>query len=381
VGNRAIRLELYEDISSLKDQWRALQERAFCTFYQTYEWCVSWQNTIGKVRGFSPAVVAGFNSENELVFVLPFGLQKRLGCKVLMWLGTGEMTYGMGVFCPTFLNSQNHTLSTFWPGIVKTAGSPDLINLVRQPVTWQGQKNPLSFLFSTQSANSSFTLQLDPDFDELYGRKRSSSTRRGNRKRDKKLLAAGDVKFGLPQTLSDNEEILEKMQHQQAARLSKRGITGLDAPEIKDFLFALNKFSDQNSSAFLLPYHLKVDGHVVAVMLGASFQNSYWALVASLTSSSNLQKFSPGDYALRQTIKTLCECNYSQFDFSAGDSEYKRHWSDKDISLYETMRINKLKAAPLGLIKLATAISKRAIKNNKSVFSAFSKLRTRLLGD
>ena len=379
-GHKSLRLELCEDLSSLKDQWQALQERAPCTFYQSYEWCQAWQTTIGKARSVSPAVVAGFNGEDKLVFVLPFGMQKRFGCKVLIWLGTGEMTYGMGIYSPDFLDHYNHTLSFLWPEIIKTAGHPELINLVRQPMNWQDQPNPLGFLFSTRSANQSFTMQLEEKFDELYGRKRSSSTRRGNRKRDRKLLAAGKVMFGLPDSLSHNKQILEKMQSQQAKRLSKRGITGLDAPEIKDFLFALNEFSVENSTAYLLPYHLKVDGRVVAVMLGASFKNSYWALVASLTSAQDLQKLSPGDYALRQTIKALCENGYQHFDFSAGDSEYKRHWSDNDVSLYETIRINNFKAVPLGLLKLIMAMTKRLLKRNRAVFGFISKLRARFFG-
>ncbi len=380
VGNVAIRLEMFEDFSPLQEQWRALQERADCTFYQTFEWCQSWQSTIGVVRGYKSRVIAGFTKDGELVFVLPFGIQKRLGAKVLKWLGTGEMTYGMGVFCPDYLALRDHRISALWPEILKTAGSPDLINLVRQPKFWANRDNPLAFLFSTRSANQSYTMDLTASFDDLYEKKRSSSTRRGNRKRDNKLFAAGNVEFGLPTTQEDTHILLEKMQIQQAARLAKRGITGLDAPEIKAFLFALNAYSKTNSSAYLLPFNLKIDKHVVAVMLGASFKNSYWALVASLTSSADLQRMSPGNYALRKTINALCDDGYALFDFSAGDSDYKKHWSDREVHLYESIRVATIKGAPAGLAKLMTAIIKRLLKNNQSAFNVLSKIRASIFG-
>ena len=378
VDNRAIQLRTFNDFSELETDWRALQARGVCTFYQTYEWCQAWQSSIGLARGFEPCVIAGYYQQ-KLIFILPVAVQKTRGARVLKWIGTGAMTYGMGLYCRDHFN-QSSDLSDLWPQILDVIGGVDGVHLVRQPYNWQGFINPLQFLFTVKSANSSYSMALNSDFETLYQLKRSSSSRRGNRKRDKKLFASGDVQFGLPHTICQSQTLLETMQQQQVDRLSRRGIKGLESKEISAFLSALNGLSYQSQNPLLLAYHLTVDGEIAAVMLGASFKNTYWALVSSLTGSTQLQRFSPGDYALRKTISALCENGYASFDFSAGESDYKNHWADGSIDLNETVRITNYKGIVWGVSRLATSIAKRFLKNNKLAFATLSKMRALVFG-
>lgn len=372
-------ISFHSDLKEIEDDWRLLQENGLCTFYQTYEWCKAWQDTAGQARRVNPAIICGRDQDETLIFILPFTIIMEFGVRRLRWYGTSEITYGMGIYDRKYLLQHPGFLEQAWPEIIDTIGRIDSIRLDNQPGQWQGTANPLLFLFTSRGANQSYKMSLQSDYQALYEKKRSSSSRRSARKRDKNLLRVGSVTFELPETGADTYDVINTMINHQQDRLGKKGIRSVYDESRRAFLQQLAKATGRNGKPVLLPYHIRVDGKICAVMLGGSFQSTYWALISSLTPDETLYRFSPGDYTLRSTIEACCESGMSFFDFAAGDTAYKAHWLDETIVLFETNKVATLKGAILTAAASLGTTLKRGVKQTPWLFSLAQSARKILL--
>ncbi|MGH6907836.1 MAG: GNAT family N-acetyltransferase, partial [Aestuariivirga sp.] len=129
----------------------------------------------------------------------------------------------------------------------------------------------------------------------------------------------------------------------------------------------------------LLPYPLKFRGESLAVMLGGFHASTYWALISSL-SAADLQKYSPGDLALRRTIEACCARGLASFDFAAGDTDYKLHWTDEVIALQALLAASNLRGLAWVCMMGAATLAKRLLKQSPLLRNIAMSLRKALLG-
>ncbi len=379
VGVNKVILSLHDNLAELESEWLSLQEDGLCTLYQTYEWCTAWQATAGKPRSIKPLIVRGSTQAGKTIFILPFAVSRSMGANSLNWYGAAEITYGMGIFDREYLQSHPDFMEILWPEIVNLIEPIDSVRLDNQPEKLDGFENPLKFLFTTRGANQSYRMGLQSDFQKLYESKRSSSSRRSARKRDKKLMSAGKVEFGLPEDAKQTRDVISTMIEHQQGRLGEKGIRSVFDETRQAFLHKLAESKWQDGTRVLLPYNLRIDGNVCAVMLGGSFQRSYWALISSLTPDGKLHAFSPGDHALRATIEATCQRGLQTFDFASGDTEYKSHWNDEKVRLFETNMSATLKGAVSTAMTNAGTAAKRFVKQTPWLFSFAQSARKALL--
>ncbi|HHI81719.1 MAG TPA: GNAT family N-acetyltransferase, partial [Rhizobiales bacterium] len=249
------------------------------------------------------------------------------------------------------------------------------IHLNAMPVIWDRQPHPLGFAINTKSANRSWRCALDADYEKLFAGKRSSSTRRRIKRRDKKLENSANIRFGLPDSNKAARTVIHTMLEHQRQRLGKSGIIRLFTEKQRDFLYHLSQARNTKGEAVLLPYFLELDGELAAVMLGGYFDGTYWAMISSLFPSRQYYHLSPGDYALRATIKDTCQKGYSWFDFAAGDFDYKKNWASEVVDLGENISAVSLKGQLWAAGMRFRVFVKRWIKNNPGAFELAKSLR------
>ena len=374
-----ISVHLETDIDACRDDWLALQSRGATTLYQTFEWCSTWQRVAGTARGSQPLIVIGRGNSGEPVFILPLSIETHGSCRVIEWMAGNVVSYGFGLFDTRFLSQDGKPLEVLWSDILAVLPPCDCIWLRHLPEDWHGFRHPLSGLFSTKSANVTHQISLSSSFDELYAAKRSSSSRRGAHKRDKKLKAAGDLAFGTPQDAAETCALIDAIIAQQAEQLALRGIHNPIDPAAGEFLKAMASGDPKRNSVDILPQFLKVDGELIAAKLGFVFDDTYWAIISSL-GGERLQKFSPGDYALRRLIESCCERGLATLDFATGDSDYKHHWADRSIELHELFYAQSAKGKLWCARKRAAVSVKRHIKSSTFWWPKLLKLRRLVLG-
>ncbi len=373
-----ISIDVHTDFAPIRDGWLALQSDGISTLYQTYEWCSTWFDAIGKTSGIEPQIVTGRDGNGRLVFILPFCINQHGGYRVIEWMAPAIATYGFGVYDQSFI-SERDALIPYWPRIVSELASCDAIWLRHLPVQWRGVPHPLGRIFTTQSANQTHQITLRPDYDELYVKKRSPDSRRKAKKRDERLLAAGKVTFGSPQTRDAGDTLIDQTIAQHTEHLAARGVHKVLEDGAARFLKQMSK-CDQGSAVSILPQYLLVDDELVAAKIGFVYDGVYWAMISSLGGQKALKKFSPGDFALREIIQACCDNGLELFDFATGDSTYKQHWCDSSVALHEIISARTARGMLWVAAKRAAIDTKRVIKNSPYLWTKLSRLRQVALG-
>lgn len=373
-----VTVDICRDPCLIEADWLRFQERAAGTFFQTYQWCIAWLETAGAAMGAHPLVVVGRDPAGEMLFLLPFCLRRRQGCRILEWMGGQQMTYGYGLYDRRFLRHAGSWFATEGWSILAELPGVDAIDLAEMPITWEDHAHPLTSWFSFAGPNSSYVLKLGQDYETVYARKRSGETRRGNRKRDAKLLKAAKIETGLAEDRAHMHRLIEDMFKQQQTRLAESGIQIVFNDYEKAFVHRLVDLPDCMQPV-LLPYYMTADGELEAVALGGLHGEGFWALISSL-GSPRLRRYSPGDALLRRTIEACCARGLAFFDFSSGSFDYKLAWADQSIRLHHAVRGVTWRGYGWALARCLVLSAKTMIKCTPLLWNTVTAARRILLG-
>jgi CelD/BcsL family acetyltransferase involved in cellulose biosynthesis len=375
---RRVAVEICRNADAIEAEWLSFQARAAGTFFQTYQWCKTWLETAGAAVGAEPLIILGRDPSGDLLFLLPFAARDYHGCRVLEWMGGQQMTYGYGLYDRRFLRQAGPWFATEGWSILSELPGIDAIDLAEMPLAWEGHEHPLKSWFSFAGPNFSYLLALSGDYEQIYARKRSGETRRGNRRRDAKLMKAARIEFGLAHERSHMHQLVEDMFEQQRSRLAESGIHGVFNAHEREFVHRLIDLPDAMQPT-LLPYYMLADGELEAVALGGHHGGGYWALISSL-GSPRLRRYSPGDALLRRTIEACCARGLKFFDFSSGSFDYKLAWADQSVRLYYAVRGLTWRGYAWVLARSLALAAKRLIKRTPLLWNTLSTTRRTLLG-
>jgi CelD/BcsL family acetyltransferase involved in cellulose biosynthesis len=361
-----LRLRMFTDMEAVKPIWVTLEATGVSTVYQSFVWCRMWLQRVGKARSISPIIVVAENMFGEAMFIVPLQMRRKYGLRIVEALTAPQGAYAFGVFNKAFLEKQaEQWFEKHFEDLVAILPRHDVLRLADTPAAISNIRNPLLVVRNFEAANLTHIMGLQSNYQALLEKKRSPESRRSMRKRDAKLQAAGKLVFDLPLSLEERKATVEMMLTHQKLRLAEAGVHGVfDAVEQQFIVDLIHTHTA--SGAFLRPYRLMLDGEIVAVMLGAYNQGTYWALISSIAPGP-IQKYSPGDYALRSMIKHLCEDGTQVLDFSAGNTAYKGHWSDRQIPLYFIVRASTVCGMVAATVMLLRETIKRISKNTPIV--------------
>jgi CelD/BcsL family acetyltransferase involved in cellulose biosynthesis len=364
-------MSVYPALSEISEEWKTFEARAAGTFYQTHAWCSAW---LAGDRDRSEArIIVGRDRGGTIRFILPLAIRRRGRLRVLEWIAMPQTTYGYGLYDRDFLPTARAWFAGRGWALAHRAGPADALFLGEMPERLHGFPHPLSDWFSCEGPNRAYQIQLERDFEALYRRKRSSASRRSNRKRDNKLESLGELGFSLPDGIAQMHARLDEMFAQQQVRLAERGIHGVFDERDRTFI---HRVADSGGEAepTLLAYHLHLDKRMVAMKLGGLYGNTYWGLISSLDSHV-APHLSPGDAALRRLIAACCERRLTTLDLASGDASYKSQWADTVIPLHVCIRGLTLQGYVWACGAYARTIAKRAIKRSPRLWAFVQRFR------
>jgi CelD/BcsL family acetyltransferase involved in cellulose biosynthesis len=356
----ALTVSCHDNLQDISQLWLIFQIHASSTLYQTYQWCRSWQNTLGNKYGSFPRILVARDLNGKVIFILPLQVRESFGLQILEWHGYPTVNYGYGLFDREFLSDASMWFAENLIHILELTGPFDVLALNDMPERMDGEKHPLRCVFNVKSANCSYAMRIQTDYKTLYAAKRSSNTHHSNRKKDKKLNALGVLKFGLPHSHEEAHSILNIMFEQKTTRLAESGVHGVFGTAEQEFVHQLVGETNEGKP-LLMPYALTCDGKVLAVILGGYANKSCWLLISSL-SQGVARKYSPGDYVLRHMIEDCCKLGFEKIDFASGEASYKSHWAEETIGLNATLKAKTLRGFLWVLGTAMALIAKRLVK-------------------
>lgn len=375
-----IDLLVSEDLAAIEQEWRSFERTADCTVFQSFDWLSTWQRHIGVRSGVAPAVVTGRDADGATLFILPLSVRQAGLARELAFLGSDLCDYNAPLLAPAFFGRFDAAqFLEAWDVIAqRLQANPrlrfDYVNFVKMPGTIGAQPNPMLTLGVTANPSGAYLTHLAGDWETFYAAKRSSSTRRRDRTKRKRLADLGKVRLVNPERNDDILSTLDTLMTQKARSFARMGVSNLFArPGYADFYRALA--IGPSSRNLVHVSRLDVGATPAAVNIGLTFGDCYYHLQASYD-DGEVSRFGPGAAHLHDLMRQAIERGYRKYDFTIGDEGYKRDWCDTETTLYDhvapvTWR-GVLVAVPMHNVNRL----KRWIKQTPAVWNAFSKART-----
>jgi CelD/BcsL family acetyltransferase involved in cellulose biosynthesis len=359
-------IDVTNSLGGLKGDWEDLQNSGLCTFFQSYGWCKSWLETLGRHPKISPVIVVGRNLSGSAAFIFPFQIRQVGPFHVLEWLAQQNSSYGSGLYSRKF--GDPVWFSLHFSKLLNMLPRFDVVNLQNCPVDIKGQANPLLSIVRFKAPNTSYSLDLSGDFAALHASKRSAKSIGKIRRRDERLKVSGALEISHDHSSAELLELLRELytfKDRQLAELGIGKLFGLDQTEFYDLL---------GQTGHIKLFRLSINGETVCLVLGAIQGDTFHLMVTALSPTAPLP-LSPGDMLLRRVIEWCCKAGLLTFDFSPGDSDYKLLWADHHTPLFHHFAARTFSGIPLALFLLVSQTAKRMIKSKPIIWHTFCQLR------
>jgi CelD/BcsL family acetyltransferase involved in cellulose biosynthesis len=368
-----LRLDVYESFDAIAHDWRLFERHADCTVFQSFRWLSTWQRHIGAPSGVQPAVVVG-RSAGAIVFMLPLAVQSMGPVRALTWLGAELSDYNAPLLAPDFArHATAGRFITVWHDVVQRLQARfrfDVVDLGKMPETLGAQPNPMLALPVTLNPSGAYATPLAASWDEFYGGKRSSSTRRRDRTKRKRLAEFGEIRLVTPDTPDSIRATVEILAAQKTRAFARMGVGNLFArPGHMDFY--LDLAAGEGGRDLVHVSRLEVGPLIAAANLGLTFRDRYYHLLASYD-DGEVSRFGPGAAHLHDVMRYAIEHGYRIFDFTIGDEPYKRDWCDGTVRLYDHVAAMSWPGRAVYAPMMARRWLKRQIKQTPLLWNAFS---------
>lgn len=373
-----VRLSVHHGFDGLRDIWTALEGEGGCTAFQTYAWLSAWYRHVGKHQGVKPAIIIGHDLERDdkTLFIMPLGLKRGLFSTRLVWLGGCLCDYQGPILAGDFeQHVRRDQFKALWRDIRALLPRHDVVELDRLPEMIGNQANPFLALGQLEAhASNAHMTRLVPTWDEYYGAKRSSGSKKRDKQKRRKLEEFGAVELVSPQTPAEIERTVDALIAQKAATFARMGVANpFERRGMRDFYMDLAT----NETDLIHVSRLDVGGKIGAANWGVSFGGRYHYVLASYAEQEDFARRGPGMIQLMELMRRATETGHTEFDFTIGDESYKDDWCEVEIRLYDHLEA----VSPLGHLTMVPARlyrrAKRFIKQTPILWSAFTRFRSK----
>jgi CelD/BcsL family acetyltransferase involved in cellulose biosynthesis len=380
IATEALVFECHRDSRAIEIEWRIFERRAAGHVFAVYDFVQPWAELVAPALGLEPRIVVGRSADGRVVCVLPFGLRRKTGLRVLEWLGGPHADYKGGLFDPRLLEALRDpsTAASFRRRALAAAGRADAARLERQPELIGAWPNPFAAGSRQRNPEDAFHTVLGSDWEAYYTGKRSQSSRRTDRRKLKKLEEVGPVRFVVAQTADEACPILTRLFQWKRRSLGEMGVADIFATE------AVRAFYE---AVALRPYP-DGPGHLCALMAGEEIVAANWGLVRGdryyyvmhSYADGDIERTSPGKHLMYRMMQWSIEHGVSFFDFTLGNEDYKGMWCERSEALYTSSPALSLAGmAPAAAYRSADA-AKRFVKTNPTLLRAVQFARRRVAG-
>ena len=370
---------IHEDLAAAEKTWRAFEEAADGSVFQTFAWQSACQRHIGERLGFRPAIVVVQDARGTTLALFALSIRATGIVRELAWLGSDLCDYNGPLLAPGFSERfDRDRFLALWREIacalqVRPRLHYDLVKLTKMPERIGAQFNPMRHLAVTANPSGAYQTHLTDDWESFYTAKRSSATRRRDRTKRKRLSDLGAVQFVMPDGDATVLDALDTLMAQKARSFARMGVGNMFAlPGRSDFYRALA--TEPGTKPLVHVSRLDVGATPAALNLGLVHKGCYYHLLASYDDGA-VSRFGPGAAHLHDLMQYAITRKCSVFDFTIGDEGYKRDWADTVITLYD-----HIEAATWRGVLVATPVVgwqrlKRWIKQTPVLWSVAGKVR------
>jgi CelD/BcsL family acetyltransferase involved in cellulose biosynthesis len=379
LSGSGISLRVHRDLNEVRDAWQALELHADRTVFQSFDWLAAWQRHIGARSGTLPAIVLGREADGQLLFILQLAVETRGLTRRLTWLGWQLCDYNAPLLAEHFSDHVSaERFALIWRDVIALLQTNprlrfDLIDLQKMPEAVGAQRNPFLDLQVFAHPSGAYVANLGQEWEQFYAAKRSSQTRKKERRQLKHLAEFGEVRFVDVQDPDEIAYTLMTLMEQKSRAFATMGVEDFFArPGYREFF--LDVACDPALRQTIHVSRLDVGAATAATNVGLRFRDCYYLILSSYD-DGDISRFGPGRAHLHELMRHAIECGLQRFDFTVGDEPYKRDWSDTELRLYDHLAAVTLRGFVVTATTTAFRRTKRFIKQSPTLWHAFSKAR------
>jgi CelD/BcsL family acetyltransferase involved in cellulose biosynthesis len=327
---KKIMITIYDTFDGeIKDLWFELEGSSQISPFQSYNWLLTWYQTAGK--NYSLFIACIF-LEGQIKAILPFGINDSKVIKKLEWLGGAHADY----MAPIFRSECAHLLENFdslWAEVLASLPRLDLLCLKKQIPKIGNNNNPFIGIYPAQRTMQSYQSNFNNN-EELFLDTLSKKLLSDVRRRKRRLSEQGKLKFNILNPHEDYQKFFDCLFTFKRKRYEQMGVH--DFLEVKENQnFYINLPSTISLTANVSCSTLTLDNEIIALHWGVTDRKKFYYLMPA-HNTSTYQNFSPGKVLLHELLEWCDENQFELFDFTGGEEQYKKFYSNDSFWLYET---------------------------------------------
>lgn len=371
-------IELYANPEQITDEWREFENHAGGCLFHSYRWIETWARQASATAGEELAIAVGRDKSGKTLFIWPLAIVSIFGTKCLSWCAQSHSNYHAPNTDREFAKNVNgQKLEALLKAIANLTPGVSAIYFQNQPVNWAKWPNPFYKLPHIKSANSSYTIKLTENFEELRNAQLGKSGQRNIRRKEKKLASFGEMKFSTTHGTYTRLDILEQFFTQKEAQFKDAGITNIfSSPTLRAFYRDLVAGGEEADESFEL-YTLHINDELLATFNGMTYQGRFYLLLSSMT-QEEYRKWSPGLVLMQRHIQHNCEEGRNAYDLGTGAGDHKSIWTNETVPLFDTFLPINAKGYLCGALLGIKTAAKRKIKNNPKLWSIAKDMRQKI---
>ncbi|MEX0840247.1 MAG: GNAT family N-acetyltransferase [Parvibaculum sp.] len=376
---RAAGVAVYTSFEAAEPVWRAFETKATGTAFQSFDWLSAWHAHAG--ANVTPAIVV-VSRQSEPLLLAPFGIERFIGLKRLVFMGGRMADYKAPLLAPDFASRvPAGGFPAMWRQIVRALPPHDLVMLTDQPAAlgapFAPEPNPFMELGGMAAPDEAYVFDLPASFEDFSLRYRAE-TRRIDRAKMRKLEAAGEVTFRFAETPEECVAMTAEILARKAAQLARQGIHSIfSEAQYRDAYLALAALPA--GRRLLDVAELRLDGQFLSGSIGHLWQGRATLMVHTYEAgeADRYSRQSPGRMHLLKLLQASIARGDAVYDLSVGHLPYKESFCDTPMEMRNLVVGASLPGvAVAGAVRAALAL-KRRVKRNPRLMSFVGSARAR----
>jgi CelD/BcsL family acetyltransferase involved in cellulose biosynthesis len=290
--------------------------------------------TIAAARNVETLFLAVVDTEGNPLMLLPWGIERRWGVRILTFLDGGLCDYNTPVVFPDTESWGENEVCLVWRGLQRILPLFDIAILDKMPSQIGDLSNPLNLLGTGSFPSSGHAATLSGTWPEFESNRLPH--RKDSRRLRRRLEERGRPSFEIATTPEQFDSLLaalirQKLRHHRETFT----VAGFEQPGYRAFVTQTTHCLPAG-----MPVHLsalKLDDAIIAVHWGYLVGRRFYYLIASYEGDL-FRSFSPGRILLEHLLKWSFDHGVEIFDFGVGDEDYKTEYCDVIIPLRIAMR-------------------------------------------
>lgn len=322
-----MRVDVAAHLEDFADVWPAVPGGdAFLTAFQSRDYLTMWLRLIAPGQQIVPQFVCVRDASGRPVLLLPFGLRRRRGVRVLSFLDGGISDYNAPVLFAATPNWSAAEFTAVWRQILSALPAFDVLQLDKMLVEVEGRPNPLMHLGASPWECSGHAVAVGKAVPPL-----ELPNARASRRRLKRLDEIAATRFVFASEPSQAADAFDALMQHKNRRFAETQVPGFERipGSVEFYRSALHEEP-------LRPHAL-----LAALYCGTTPIAEQWCLVSGKrllllvcgNAGGEWSRQSPGRLLNEFLIGWARDQGFDFLDFGVGDESYKAEYCNIRIEL------------------------------------------------